>query len=119
MPGDGGGGGGRGGGGDMWSKPERGAAKRWPTRYADYPLRAQDTFRPDTPGGGGYGDLLAREAERVLADVCEGAVSKEAAERDYGVILRPAGRSWAVDVAATQARRAHVGGAKAPNAPPE
>jgi N-methylhydantoinase B len=80
-------------------------------------LRAQDTFRLDTPGGGGYGDPLAREAERVLADVCEGAVSKEAAERDYGVILRPAGRSWAIDVAATQARRAQLRAEKAKNAP--
>jgi len=103
--------------GDIWINPERAAAKRLPTRYADYPLRAQDTFRLDTPGGGGYGDLLAREAERVLADVCEGAVSKEAAERDYGVILRPAGRSWAIDVAATQARRAQLRAEKAKNAP--
>src|SRR5439155_12407451 len=80
--------------GDIWINPERAAARRLPTRYADYPLRAGDTFRLDTPGGGGYGDPLAREAERVLADVCEGVLSKEAAERDYGVILRPAGRAW-------------------------
>src|SRR5690349_19617884 len=41
--------------GDIWINPERAAAKRLPTRYADYPLRAGDTFRLDTPGGGGYG----------------------------------------------------------------
>jgi N-methylhydantoinase B len=103
--------------GDIWINPDSAAAKRLPTRYADYPLRAQDTFRLDTPGGGGYGDPLAREAERVLADVCEGVVSNEAAERDYGVILRPAGRSWAIDVAATQARRAQLRAEKAKNAP--
>ena len=103
--------------GDIWINPERAAARRLPTRYADYPLRAGDTFRLDTPGGGGYGDPLSREAERVLADVCEGVLSKEAAERDYGVILRPAGRAWAIDAAATQARRAQLKAEKAKSAP--
>src|SRR5207249_2501071 len=103
--------------GDIWINPDRAAARRLPTRYADYPLRAGDTFRLDTPGGGGYGDPLAREAERVLADVCEGVLSKEAAERDYGVILRPAGRAWAIDAAATQARRAQLKAEKAKSAP--
>ncbi|MGH6675252.1 MAG: hypothetical protein ACRECE_03375, partial [Xanthobacteraceae bacterium] len=41
----------------------------------------------DTPGGGGYGDPLARPAERVLADVREGFISPEAAEHEYGVVL--------------------------------
>jgi N-methylhydantoinase B len=94
--------------GDIWINPDNATAKRLPTRYADYPLRAGDTFRLDTPGGGGYGDPRAREAERVLADVREGIVSKEAAEREYGVILRPAGRSWVIDAAATQACRAQL-----------
>jgi N-methylhydantoinase B len=42
----------------------------------------------------------------VLADVNEGYVSPEAAERDYGVVLRREDGSWAVDQAATDARRA-------------
>lgn len=94
--------------GDIWINPGTAVAKRLPTRYADYPLRAGDIFRLDTPGGGGYGDPLARDPERVLADVCEGVVSREAAKREYGVILQPAGRSWTLDVAATQARRAQL-----------
>ena len=52
---------------------------------------AGDVFRLDTPGGGGYGDALAREPERVLVDVREGDVSVEAAERDYGVVIRQDG----------------------------
>jgi N-methylhydantoinase B len=79
-----------------------------PTRYADYPLREGDIFRLDTPGGGGHGDPLARDAERVLADVREGLVSREAAERDYGVVLKPAARSWVIDRTATQACRAQL-----------
>jgi N-methylhydantoinase B len=106
-------GGGNGRRGDLWINPDSRAAKRLPTRYADYPLRAGDIFRLDTPGGGGHGDPLARDAERVLADVREGLVSSEAAERDYGVVLEPAARSWVIDRTATQARRAQLRSEKA------
>jgi N-methylhydantoinase B len=92
--------------GDIWINPERDNATRLPTRYADYPLKAGDIFRLDTPGGGGHGDPLAREAERVLVDVCNGNVSPEAAERDYGVVIRREGAAWTIDQAATDARRA-------------
>jgi N-methylhydantoinase B len=94
--------------GDIWINPETDRAKRLPTRYADYPLKAGDIFRLDTPGGGGYGDPLARPAERVLADVREGFVSPEVAERDYGVVFKREGSNFVVDAAATQARRAKV-----------
>ena len=103
-------GGATGRGGDIWINPDTDAAKRLPTRYADYPLQASDVFRLDTPGGGGYGDPLARDPERVLGDVCQGAVSVEAAEREYGVVLAQSGRGWTIDVAATQARRAQMRG---------
>jgi N-methylhydantoinase B len=101
-------GGGNGRPGDLWINPDTRAAKRLPTRYADYPLRGGDIFRLDTPGGGGHGDPLARDAERVLADVRENLVSRQAAERDYGVVLKPAARSWVIDRTATQARRAQL-----------
>jgi N-methylhydantoinase B len=39
------------------------------------------------PGGGGYGDPLQREPHRVAEDVADGYVSREAAERDYGVVI--------------------------------
>jgi N-methylhydantoinase B len=94
--------------GEIWINPGTDAAKRLPTRYADYPLLAGDVFRLDTPGGGGYGDARARDPERVLCDVREGAVSREAAERNFGVVLKQAERSWAIDHAATQARRARM-----------
>ncbi len=94
--------------GDIWINPETDGAKRLPTRYADYPLKEGDIFRLDTPGGGGHGDPLARDPERVLADVREGVVSVEAAEREYGVVLKQAGRSWVIDPAATQSQRAQM-----------
>jgi N-methylhydantoinase B len=94
--------------GAIWINPDTPEAKRLPTRYADYPLRANDVFRLDTPGGGGYGDPLARDPERVLADIREGIVSSEAAERDYGVVVAPLGNSCVLDREATQARRAQM-----------
>jgi N-methylhydantoinase B len=108
IPPNGSGGGGTGRTGDIWINPETEGAKRLPTRYADYPLKQDDIFRLDTPGGGGHGDRLARPPERVLADVREGYVSLEAAERDYGVVLKREGADFTVDAAATQARRSKV-----------
>ena len=99
--------------GDIWINPGGREAKRLPTRYADYPLREGDVFRLDTPGGGGHGDPLARDPERVLADVREGQVSAQAAERDYGVVLKQSERSWALDRTATQALRAQMKASKA------
>jgi N-methylhydantoinase B len=94
--------------GDIWINPDTDEARRLPTRYADYPLRAGDIFRLDTPGGGGHGSPLARDPADVLADVREGAVSAQAAVDEYGVVLQPAGRSWAIDETATRALRARM-----------
>ena len=94
--------------GDIWINPDTDKAKRLPTRYADYPLKAGDVFRLDSPGGGGHGNAFTREPERVLADVREHVVSPEAAERDYGVVIKRDGDDFAVDAAATQAKRAKM-----------
>jgi N-methylhydantoinase B len=46
-----------------------------------------DVLHIHSPGGGGRGDPLAREPERVLLDVERGYVSLDSAERDYGVVI--------------------------------
>jgi N-methylhydantoinase B len=61
-----------------------------------------DVVRIISPGGGGRGDPLDREPERVLRDVVRGYVTPEAAGADYGVVLC----GGAVDAAATGALRA-------------
>jgi N-methylhydantoinase B len=91
--------------GDIVINPDSESAKRLPTRYADYPLRQGDVFRLDTPGGGGFGDPLDREPERVLADVREGYITCAAAEREYGVIVVETERGFAVDATATTRKR--------------
>jgi len=59
-------------------------------------------LRLESPGGGGYGEAFARDPEAVAEDVRLGYVSREAAVRDYGVVLDESGRP---DMAATEAGR--------------
>jgi N-methylhydantoinase B len=49
---------------------------------------AGDRLIVEMPGGGGYGEPLGRDPERVADDVRNGLVSREAAARDYGVAVR-------------------------------
>jgi N-methylhydantoinase B len=62
----------------------------------------RDFARLELPGGGGFGDPRRREPECVAADVADGLVIREAAERDYAVALDAEGR---VDRAATERLR--------------
>ncbi len=73
-------------------------------KLASVPMQEGDTYVIESGGGGGFGDPTLREPERVLADVRAGYVSRESAERDYGVVLSADGS--AVDEAATARRRA-------------
>lgn len=59
-------------------------------------------------GGGGFGDPLERDPELVREDVLDELVSVEAAERDYGVVLRGSAEDGelTVDAEATKALRA-------------
>jgi N-methylhydantoinase B len=98
-------GGGEGRTGDIIVNPGLEGEKRLPTRYADYPLKAGDIFRLDTPGGGGLGTARKRDLEKVLADVREGYVSLKRAEEDYGVVLIRDGASLGVDEIATKKLR--------------
>lgn len=56
-------------------------------------MRAGDRFVNRTAGGGGYGDPLDRDPAAVVADVLDGYVSAEAAERVYGVVVDDSG-AW-------------------------
>ena len=52
-----------------------------------YILKPGDVIALCEAGGGGFGDPRRRDPDRVRHDVLEGAVSREAAERDYGVVV--------------------------------
>ncbi|MFC2031282.1 hydantoinase B/oxoprolinase family protein [Chloroflexota bacterium] len=51
-------------------------------------LKKGDIYSIRSSGGGGWGAPMERDPSRVLADVRDGYVSLEAAERDYGVAIR-------------------------------
>ena len=52
-----------------------------------HPLAAGSSIDLMTGGGGGFGAPAERDPEQVRDDVIDGFVSREAAERDYGVVL--------------------------------
>jgi N-methylhydantoinase B len=80
-----------------------------PGKVTGYPVRKDDRVIMRSSGGGGYGDPLAREPERVRADVAFGYVSNERAHDGYGVVIGPDG---AVDTAATATQRRELAAAR-------
>jgi len=58
-------------------------------------IRRGDVFRHQLAGGGGWGDPLQRDPEKVLADVRNEMVSKVSAREDYGVAVNT--KKWQVD----------------------
>jgi len=85
-----------------------------PQAKALTPLAPDDRVQLNLPGGGGYGNPFQRPVELVLNDVVNGYVSLEAAEREYGVIVRYLGSQeqlvrlpnlYVIDEAATTALR--------------
>jgi N-methylhydantoinase B len=67
------------------------------------PLESGDVVELQTGGGGGFGNPFERDPERVRVDCLDGYVTREAAEREYGVVLRD---DLSVDEGATRRRRA-------------
>jgi N-methylhydantoinase B len=72
------------------------------------PQEPGDRYEYRYGGGGGWGDPLARDPQRVLDDVLDEYVSVEAARRDYGVVLTGTldALDLAIDRPATDALRA-------------
>ena len=66
-------------------------------------LEGGDLVRIMTPGGGGWGSPLRRDAEDVRDDVLDGFISAESAARDYGVVLSD--NFSTVDLARTKEQR--------------
>ncbi len=73
------------------------------SKVADVKIRHGRKVRLETPGGGGFGDPATRDSAGVAHDVRLGYVTREAARRDYKVVLRDDGSP---DAAATAQARA-------------
>jgi N-methylhydantoinase B len=74
--------------------------------YCEFDVGKNDVLYMRMSSGGGYGDPLEREPERVLNDVEAGIVSREEAKEIYGVVIE--GDDLVVDLAATDKLRASL-----------
>ncbi len=93
---------GRNGGGDGASGRVRLASGAEIKAKGRQTIPAGDALILEMPGGGGYGDPRLRDAAQVALDVRDEMISRETAERDYGVVLTEDG---AVDDNATARAR--------------
>ena len=66
-------------------------------------MAPQDVLVNNSGGGGGWGEPLRRDPQKVLADVRNAYVSISSAREDYGVIIQP--DTLELDLAATNALR--------------
>lgn len=73
------------------------------SKEQDIPLKAGDRVRVQTPGGGGYGDPLKRDASSVLDDVLLGKFTVAQAAELFGVAV--IGSPLTVDEVETQRLR--------------
>jgi N-methylhydantoinase B len=94
--------------------PDSPAPVELPGLADDVAVEAGQVIRIVTTGGGGWGDPLEREPERVRLDVVRGLVSRDAAETDYGVVLRGEGDGVVVDDDATAGRREQLRSVRPP-----
>jgi N-methylhydantoinase B len=74
-----------------------------PAKKTNHRINPGDILTYTVPGGGGFGDPLTRDPERVAGDVRSGLVTVGEADRAYGVVIDPT--TGIVDEAATAARR--------------
>ena len=79
--------------------------------FVNVELAPGDFIRGRDCGGGGYGDPLEREPERVLHDVRERWVSRQQAEDVYGVVFA-ATAPLAIDAPATREKRVRLAAAR-------
>jgi N-methylhydantoinase B len=92
---------------DAWVERADGTLQHLPSKFDGLRLNAGDMFVMRTGGGGGWGDPLDRDPERVARDVRVGVLSPERARDYYGVIVT--GTPLRLDRNATDEWRALAG----------
>lgn len=78
--------------------------------YCNFEVTADDVLYTRQSSGGGYGDPLERDVDRVLKDVVLGLVSTEAAREVYGVVVNL--DSHEIDVDGTERLRSAMSAAR-------
>jgi N-methylhydantoinase B/oxoprolinase/acetone carboxylase alpha subunit len=91
-----------------WLNPGKETERYLGAVFSGVPIRPGDSFTRPSAGGGGLGDPLERDPQRVLEDVVDGYVSVERAKKDYGVVVQPIDPEvcqYEVDLEATRRER--------------
>jgi N-methylhydantoinase B len=83
-----------------------GTVEELPSKQTNIWIEAGDLMVLETAGGGGWGDPMRRDPDKVLADFLDGKIAAEAVLRDYGVVIASDRKS--ADMMATTARRAEA-----------
>ncbi|MEO8302760.1 MAG: hydantoinase B/oxoprolinase family protein [Betaproteobacteria bacterium] len=78
-------GGGDGGTGRFVLQPASPTPSRLEASFSAVAVKKGDQLRIETPSGAGYGEPLTRDVEGVLADIRDGRITPEQAQRQYGV----------------------------------
>ncbi|MDX0366062.1 5-oxoprolinase [Sinorhizobium meliloti] len=77
--------------------------------YITRPHKAGDIFSHAYNGGGGFGDVLERDPIKTAWDVENGFLTREAAEKVFGIILKEDAEGYPqANIDATVARRAEL-----------
>jgi len=101
--------------GGFWGAPNRFSVYRdgnliapsaVPGKVSGFPLQRGDRVVMETSGGGGYGDPLERDIEKIRSDLLEGLITAAKAQDRYGVVLE----NGEIDLDQTGRRRAEIRG---------
>jgi N-methylhydantoinase B len=87
--------------------PDHPAPRALPSKVPHMNIAKDGRFICYGPAGGGYGNPLERDPQKVADDVLDGVISPATALRDYGVVVSPKG---AIDQAATSKARSSRAG---------
>jgi N-methylhydantoinase B len=90
------------------------AVRSMPAKFSGARTSPGDVISYVSPGGGGYGDPLERDPAKVLDDLLDDFITVDHAESAYGVVFDRVddGYGFAVNAAATEARRAAMRAAR-------
>jgi N-methylhydantoinase B len=95
----------------VWLTKQDEAARCLGAIFSNVPVGGGDYFTRCSAGGGGYGDPLEREPERVRDDVADGYVTLDRARKDYGVVLQELNADlgrYEIDLEATARERERI-----------
>ncbi len=85
--------------------PDTPHEKALPSKISNIRAKKGDVFRTVSAVGGGYGDPLERDPQKVLDDVLDELITREAAHTQYGVVIT---EDLTLDLVATERLRAEL-----------